>query len=304
MKATLAYIVAGVVLALIGISLVTLSSDPPNNTPAEKLALRVDAVLDSMEPPEFASEDIDPFWTYEIAPFFEYEGLLGPGDDLFDPSLLDYTPPEVVWDPQVDGVSHNHLLGYTYCENQVFLNIRVINHVSAWYGWERNPIATLTHEMIHTLGGDFCAPFDSETAESTTQSATLEVLAALANQGNRAALYSLLLELKDAAEDVVLAQALADDDLDGFREFRRQLDPSATEEARFEKSMRFWSKDMDTLKGILDRYSVLVFENVQAGQVVMYLPDGNFKLDVLKLDDLGYVLAHMEELADDAGEEA
>lgn len=261
-------------------------------TPAERMALRIDAILDSVEAPTFAPESLDPYWVYEVGPFFEYEGL----------TKDEFVYRTVVWQPLLDSAGHNHLLGFTYCNPEVYLNIRVVNPVSAWYGWERNPLATLVHEMVHTLGGDFCS-FDSETAESTTQTATLEVLAALANGGNAVALYSLLLELKDTALDVVLADALKNDDLNGYRAFLKRIDPSAQRAARFEKSMRFWADDMGGLKEILSKYSVLVFNNVQSGTLkvdVPFLYRGDGVKDTVKLDDLVYVLAHAEDLAGDS----
>lgn len=276
---------AAIVLAPINASLQT--------TDAERLAFRIDAVLDQYEAPqEFFPESLDPYWVFEVAPFFQYEGL----------TTAEYEPPAVIFEPQRGGADHNHLLGYTYCGNEVFINIRVINPMSAWYGWERNPLATLVHEMVHTLGGDFCS-LDSATAESATQTAALETLAALANGGNRVALYSLLQELKDMAMGVVLAEALKNDDLDGYREFRSRIDPSALQEARFEKSMRFWRNDMPLLMEILDKYSAKVFANVQAGELVADIPSaggiGDGSRDHVPLDDLSYVLANMEEMAED-----
>jgi hypothetical protein len=286
---TIVTIALAAVVAAMVVGTAVFTEGTPSYTAAERMALRVDAVLDGMTEPEFNAEDISPYWQYEIAPFFEYEGFTNG----------EFSPPEVVWEPQISGIEHNHLLGYTYCEDEVFLNIRAINPISSWYGWARNPIATLTHEMIHTLGGDFCNPWDSETTESTTQTATLETLAAIANGGNEAAFYSLMLELRDTAMDVVLSDALARDDLDSYREFLGQVIPGAKESARFEKSMRHWAGDMLTLQSILDKYSVLVFNNAQAGVVVVDLPGGDWERSTVALDDLTYILTNMVDMADD-----
>lgn len=291
------YVAVGLMIAAIMVVMVVAlagASSPPTYTEAERMALRVDALLDRATAPEdFVAEVLDPYWVYEVGPYFQYEGITN----------APFRPNTVVFEPQLQALSHNHILGYTYCERDVFINIRVINPISAWYGWERNPLAVLVHEMIHTLGADYCDPFDSAKTESSTQTATLETLAAVANGGNSMALYSLMLELKDMAMDVALEDALANDNLDGYREFRAIVDPEPMREARFEKSMRYWAHNMPFLRDILDKYSVMVFENVQAGELSADIPTssrgGDGVAETVPLNDLQYVLDHLEDMVDD-----
>lgn len=266
---------------------------------AQRFALRMDAILDTMTVPTPAQVTPLSLWVKETAPYLQYEGIAPDG----------FKAPRVVAVYQSDGMKHNHVLGWTQCDQTVFINRRVLNPISAWYGVGRNPVATLIHEMIHTAGGDFCSMFDTAKQESSTQTATLEVLAALANGGNTTALYTLISELKETAMDTALADALAQKDpraLDRYRAFRRVVNPSALEEARFEKSMRTWAKRRAELRELLRKYSVIVYSNVRAGKFRLRLPsdtalDWVENSDTLVLDDLAYVMTHAEEMARGGG---
>ena len=257
---------------------------------AERLAIRIDRVLDGMEEPRIHTSDLLTFWPAEIAPYFDYEGL---SDDINPPSVRFFTP--------TDGAEHNHLSGYTYCDEEVFLNRRYVNPVSHRFE-SINSLSTLVHEMIHTLGGDFCSPMDSETTESTTETATTEVLAALANHGNDVALYVALENLKEIAIDTAWYEALRDNDMAGFYRFITQVYDDR-EQARLAKAVRYWSKDMDYLKTILFKYSVKVFDNFQAGKVDMNLPEGFYgmKKGTLVLDDVRYLMENFEDMVGEDG---
>lgn len=270
------------------------------STAAERMALKIDAALDLMEEPEgFSSIDLELVWPFEIAPYFEYEGLT----DSFR------GVPAVTFQPQADGQSHNHLAGYTYCGDEVWLNVRYINWVSTWYN-RPDSLGTLVHEMVHTLGGDFCSR-NSERAESRTQLATLEVLAAMANHGNYYALYAVLDELRDVALSTVWAESIKANDLDRFRAFRERIFPNdAVREARFEKAVRYWSSDPGTLRAILTKYSVVVFNDLLDGEFEAVLPrprsswgGGTNGPQTVLLDDLMYVIEHAEEMATDSEED-
>lgn len=249
-------------------------------TAAQRFALRVDAVLDGLEKPRVFAYELEGLWPYEVFPYFNYENLTNQA-----------IPPRVVFEVQGDGARHVHLAGYTYCENEVYLNARYINPVSVWYE-DADALVTLVHEMIHTLGQDFCNPWDSEKTESSTQIATLEVLAAMANHGNEVAYYALLDELRSIAMNTALYEAMQENDLAGYREFRSLV---FQEEglARFDKSQRYWANDQATLNEILKKYSVDVFHAVQHGRFQVDLPGDQRGTTIYGLDDLRYVINHL-----------
>lgn len=277
-------------LLLVGafvVGIVSASSPPTTYSPAAAFALRIDAALDRLpEPAQPTYDDLTVYWPFEIAPYFEYEGL------------TDYeygVPPIVILEPQLGAMEHVHIAGYTYCEDAVFLNARYINPVSVWN--ERTEVlATLVHEMVHTVGGDFCS-FDSVTAESRTQLGTLEVLAAMANHGNEYAFYALLDELRDIAMSTAELEYIEAGDIAGFRALYQEVYPEAARLARIDKSLRFWANDMETLKGILDRYSKVVFDDFQDGEFLAYLPGYRQGATTIPMDDLVYVLSNLDELS-------
>lgn len=273
-------------LVLLGFTATTTKQRPSD---AEVFALRVHNALKSMEVPKFSAKDAT-WWVAEFTPYFGYEGvdrvaeMLGAGTDQV----------EVEFILQEDGGSHNHILGYTYCEGVVVLNGRMISPVSTW---KNRPdfLATLVHEAVHNIGGAYCSN-NSKMTESRTQLGTLEVLAAMANAGNRVALYTLLNELQDIAENVVWYNDLKNNDMKHFLAFQEEInDGDAMKMARLEKALRYWHNDLDTLKGILDRYSVTVWEDfIKDFKYVSSSPmTGDF---IVNMDDLRYVINHMEEM--------
>ena len=247
---------------------------------AEQFALRIDKALDALEEPEFEAFDLALAWPLEIAPYLQYERL-----------TVQPVNPAVVFEP-FPGDRHAHIAGYTYCGDEVYLNLRYLNWTSSWYD-DISSLVTLVHEIVHTAGGDFCS-WDSETAESRTQLGTLEVLAGMANHGNVVAYYALLDELREIAMNTALLEALQSNDLDGYREFREQIFPGdKMRAARFEKSMRYWAGEMITLKQILKKYSAVVFEDLQDGKFKADLPPGDGDQDTVFMDDLMYILENL-----------
>lgn len=278
---------------------------------AEKLAVRLDKILDSIPERRFDGEASVYLWALEILPYFEYEGLTS---SVKLPDSIDFQP-------QLNGRMHNHILGQAGCVRNgggpVTINARVANPVSARYGdtWF---LPTLVHELIHVQGGGFCFG-SSERLESTTQIATFEVLAAMANHGNKDAAYALMDELRDTALAAVHYEALRDGDVERYYELHRKIHPSPLEQARTEKFRRFWNENAQTrsrFKFILNTYSAIplraVFSGLETGEIPnLYMGEwvdvGTFSHDteppdkyaarVLKVDDLVYFLEHAEEIA-------
>lgn len=281
----------GVLALLAAASLVALLVVSPGDSSrlsrAAEFALKVDASIDAMQKPEYSAADAE-LWVLEVSPFFSYEGLTPMGMAL-DPPFA-----EVEFVPQPDGMSHNHILGYTYCDGQVSLNARFVNPVSTWFNRDEF-LGTLTHELIHNLGGGFCEG-SSESLESRTQLATLEVLAAMANGGNKVALWALLTELRDIAMATVEYEALKAGDIGVYEELQALIFPGdAVEKSRFDKSMRFWEDDMDGLMGILDRYNARVFKDWQDFQFDVEIPLQG--VTAVEMNDLKYVIENLDELA-------
>lgn len=280
-KKVLAVFLAGTVL----LAAVFLPRD--DFSEAEKLAIRIDAVLDGLEEPKIGYNDLTMLWPREVAPYFDYEGL---SPDVSIPKVQFFAPQ--------DGLEHNHLGGYTYCADVVWLNQRVINPVSSRFG-QPNALATLVHEMIHTLEGDFCT-YDSAKTESLTETATTEVLAALANHGNSVAFYAALDNLRDLLVSTAWYEALKSGNMGHFKEFMGIINDDV-EQARLDKAQRFWATQPDFLKEILYKYSVKVWENVQKGEIEVAIPGfrGGESKQLIVLDDVKYLLENFEDMADD-----
>lgn len=278
--------IALVVMLLIG-GVVLASRTKEHLTPAEAFAIKIDKALDSMEKPKI-DVSLAQLYVAEITPYFGYEGISQSGQ-IGDEQVT------VVMDPAVDGMSHNHILGWTYCNGTVFLNARFLNPVSTWYEREEF-LGTLVHEMIHNLGGAYCS-LDSVQAESRTQLGMLETLAALANGGNKLALYSLLYELRDVALATAEFEALQKGDIGHYVRFEREhiFPGDAVEASRLQRSLRFWRSRMGELKGILNRYNRLVYNDWQDFKYDTVDAFGAF---TVQMNDLKYILDHLDEMVE------
>lgn len=275
---------------LLGLASQTEKANP--NDP-RLLAERLDRAYDQLASvPQARAEDIE-LWITEVAPFFSYEGL--------DPSVGDFGHEFVNYYFELfnSGVEFNHIAGYTYCDGTVVLNARMAKPISTWYTRDYF-LGVLTHEMIHNLRGAYCS-MDSVEAESRTQLGMLEVLAAMANQGNLQALKALVGEMRDIASNAYEYQMLKAGKKAEFIDwYVNVMNPGdAFAKAKLLKSYRFWADDVETLQGILYRYSFLVFKDTLDFKFDAWMEsDGGASPDkyVVKLDDLRYVLANLESL--------
>lgn len=284
-KITMYVMVAYLIAVIVFIATTEKQAQPDSK--AAQFALRVDAAIDRMEAAgvEPAKAKDAALYVLEIQPFFGYEGLIDVEQDRYiDPQFI----------PQLDSMSHSHILGYTYCDGTLVLNGRFLNPVSTWYN-RPEFLGTLVHEMVHNIGGEYCG-LDTYRTESRTQLGMLEVLSALANTGNQQALYAVLVELRDIASDTYWAELLSQGKGDEFAAFDAQInDGDPAESARLAKAERRWANDMGTLRGILKRYSQVVFDDFQDFHYEVMNPWG-FGEDSIKMDDLKYLLNHLEEL--------
>lgn len=298
------------IVALTGLAISGASRSVPTipDNEAAELAYRLDKLLDAI--PEQTIE-VTPVaikeWTFEILPFFEYEGIVGAA----------IRPESVLLTPYLEAMEHSHVLGRAYCTpaggGPVEINARVANKRSAWYG-RPSFLATLVHELGHIQGGGLCSDNSDET-ESTTQLVTLEVLAAIANGGNGVALLSVLDELRDMLMGAVHYEALLGK-IEGWEKFRAEIYSDTDEIARSEKSKRRWRSDPALLKEILYKYSWIPVQKILKGLPEQKIPrlllgepewDGELipygapQPRPLEIDDLAYVIEHAEELVEPIG---
>lgn len=200
------------------------------------------------------SEEDLVYWTAEIMPYFEYEGIV---EDT-EPNRMNgmVYPPVMSFNDYQDGIRSHHVLGTTNIfSNEVDLNARMINPVSPWYGRE-DSIGTLVHELAHVQGIKFPSPGSDIDHEASAQLVTLEVLAAMVNHGNEKALPALLDELGHMNMQAAHFLAIRDGRKDDFdRDRARLLNPVAL--ANSEKADRQWAgyEDEERFPYILDAYN-------------------------------------------------
>lgn len=187
----------------------------------------------------------------EVAPYFQYEGITNNV----------YLPETAAFEPQLDGRAHNHIGGYVICranpkQRPLRLNFRIVNPLSAKYGvsWY---YSTVVHELGHVQG--ICnsqgTMLGREEAETETELAMLEVMAAMVNHGNVDFVPALLSELSNMAWGTAAALVWEQDgSLDRYLELRLEGE-DALVEARIRKALRYWAGDMATLSYIFDAYS-------------------------------------------------
>ena len=261
-------LVAGqVITAIIGLALVipslplnhhapfgtrTVSPDPLSVEAKTALLRKLDAAADSLPATKMlATPDEWYAWTIEILPYMTYEGVIHGAA----------RPPHDVAPFYFLNSRMFHLGGMAFCRDRdgkpalgpIGYNFRYINHVSPRYADER-ALSVLVHEIVHMQGGPFCTG-PSESVEADTQIATVEVMAAMVNHGNRAVLRPLLLDLRS----MVLASIQAEVSKDEYLALVAEIANDPFEVSRAEKSLRFWygaPGGAEELAAILRRYNV------------------------------------------------
>lgn len=233
-------------LPLLGVEVVRTQEQEPLNLPYEQAitdAIHFRRLLDKI--PEEKKVGIKngrdlANWTREIVPYFEYEGIV---EDKKPGEYMGLVYPEITFEDYQDGLLHNHLLGRTQIiTNEIDLNNRITNPISPWYGRE-DSIGTLVHELLHAQGIKFPMPHSSFDAESSAQLATLEVLAAMVNNGNTLVLPALLDELSHMSMQAAKFTAIKDGRLEEFYKDQEEIfkgDPFALANVR--KAARMWDE--------------------------------------------------------------
>ena len=239
----------------------------------EGMARKVDKILDREQAKEkltITQEDLQNHWPQEIAPYFEYE-MLTNGEAK---------PPVVKFFSETDAFRNFHVMGYTFTfdeDGDVFLNGRFGNPVSPKFEGI-SILATLIHETAHIQKGDFMA---GEDAEKNAQLATLEVLAAMSNAGNKYARQALLDELRDIYTGVALHKAIKSGDLKSYEKL--VFDLTGKKSGR---QIRQWqNRGLKKLVQILEAYDVSVYEDMQDYQFIAKA-EGDKSPRVFLMDDL------------------
>jgi len=190
-------------------------------------------------------------WAYEIVPFFAIENVSN-GHPY--PSFILLAPFVAQRSFVVAGSAH--------CEDaSVYLNDRFLDDQAQLLG-------SLTHELIHTQNGNFCAApagFEGDRSvwiESHTTAATLEVMAAMCRYGNPIACQGFWQELSRLPRRSVQAK-LGRMGLSWIYDLWANVTlRNDTEDAKAEKMVRFWNGHEAELQGIVERYGELPWETM------------------------------------------
>jgi hypothetical protein len=140
--------------------------------------------------------------------------------------------------------------------------------------------------------------------ESANQLSTVETMAGMTREGNALAFPPLLQSLREFSEDFAWSEALSQDRMDEFIEWREDIANDSFEKANLHKSLDFWANDMDELERILNQYGraphyLLVdalndpsLETIEFES--LHNPSGR-----IVCNDVAYVIDNIDELVED-----
>lgn len=185
-------------------------------------------------------------WTFQIVPYFNYEGI------KYNPNY----PVAVLFSP-LEGERHFHTMGYANpAKNFVIVNQR--------YDWdemrndERSALSVLVHELIHLQGAAFIEG-ESEVFEARTQSATLEVLAALCQHGREIGCKAFWYDLADYPEMYLRLLAEKHGLMWLYNRWTRHFRTDGLDRSYY-KSLRHWESNPYKLSYIIRAYTLRPFE--------------------------------------------
>ena len=291
-----------------------------------EMTKKYDTFYDQIEVfPKIRTPDDITQWVKEVVPYFSYEMITDPESEYGTYSGPRF-PENISFTYYEDERQHSHILGTANCLSQsITLNGRYANENSAFY--ERNDLLViLVHELAHIQG--ICYGSSRLDSEISAQLATLEVLAALVNHGNKQALGPLLGELRKMSLNAALYMAYEEERIDDFLSLVTTIVDSPYEQARLAKSARYWVVDKEHESYILYTYNyrpilevemarwndrcsyIHIYWSKEIDDIVrepvgvdspcingVYMPinRGVFQLPLF-IDDLDYVMIHMAEL--------
>ena len=170
------------------------------------------------------------------APFMEYELIT---NDVTLPRLSAFVP--------LAGAESLHVLGWALPGRAALLNARLAT--SSKGGDWRVVKSTLVHELIHNQSGAFISG-PSASFESRTQAATIEVLAAMCQYGDDVACASFWQEIYGAA----LSDLWIRVGRENANFIANLLWRNADQEAASAKADRYWARNRDRQRDIIDKY--------------------------------------------------
>jgi hypothetical protein len=172
--------------ALVAALCVAPPAAPVDFTDPARVALETDRIIDRMSVPPTATNLAH--WTREILPWFAAEGIVRVERAAERVRYADFTGSEAIL-----------VLGAADCRaGEVSISRRYVNPVSSAYR-SVDMVLTLAHELAHVQQGPLCERAPTALVETSAQLMALEVMAAMALDGNSWAGLALLRELRDMA---------------------------------------------------------------------------------------------------------
>ena len=240
----------------------------------------------------------------EVVPYFNYEGITGPictrvysGGALYCSCGVEKYPPVDIM--KFRGRDNFHVLGRSFCTmpaNYVFFNIRFANPFSPWYE-STMVISTLVHELLHANG--ICYVYDP-LLEPTTETATLEVLAAMGISGNDYTFLPFVHKVQDFAIDYAWAKAMSEDRMPEFERAIERMFDTEFSRANWARTKATWQGREGELKRILNLYGkvpyILTVEALQNPSGYTRPVPIPATFNRIRMDDTRYFLGHLPEL--------
>lgn len=227
-------------------------------------------------------------WTLEIVPYFAREGIV--------PRAV--YPKVAAYIPTSDERFHFQVAGQAVpCIGAYRINYRFVNPASPWS--ERSELGTIVHEIGHLQGIACMDPVDK--MEASNQVATLEVLAAMANEGNHYATQALLADLRGMAMGHLRTELYHARLPWLYRLYARNVIYTTDEEhIAGDRGTRYWADKQDILYALIQAYSAQPYRWALDGAKREHFATRPLLLGprcerwAIQVDDLAYFMKHFD----------
>jgi hypothetical protein len=244
-----AAVLAGLTCALAVLSAAPTAAAADLGDPVQ-VALETDRIIDQMS---VAPLDMSlARWTREILPWFAEQRIVREARAPVRVGYVDFESSLAIV-----------LLATTRCrEGVVSISARYANPVSSAYR-SVDMLLTLAHELAHVQQNALCERAPSGLVETSAELMALEVAAAMALDGNRAAGLALLRELREIAVETLEfdAQRRGSDAKRALEAVRAAIYAPA-EQARDEQRLRFWQRTPSVGRESLLAYAVAPYRKL------------------------------------------
>lgn len=202
-----------------------------------------DRIAQSGWRPEVSEQSLEG-WVREMVPMYMAEGA---AEKVIYPETVEF----VDFD---EADLHTRVLARHYCvERRIVVNGRMRNEWSSWFESQRYT-ATIAHELAHLQQKEnSCKLLDVRLIETTAEIVAMEVLAALANDGNREAGFALIHEMAVMVLGAGLYQSIVEGRREEYDEFRESLG-GELERAVYERYVRTREDDFLEFMLMLEGY--------------------------------------------------